>query len=69
MLVHIMSRGFRHGLPLPSKLLLERVRRSDSSKSYRVCARGVALSDHSFGGATVVVKGGGDIGLFPIYIS
>jgi hypothetical protein len=51
---------------IPSKLL-ERVRRPDSSNSCLVCARGVALSDQSWTGATLVVNGGGDIGLVPTF--
>lgn len=47
---------------VPSRLL-ERGHRADSSKSCHVWARGVALSDQSLAGATLVVNGGGDIGL------
>lgn len=47
---------------IPSKLL-ERVRRSDSSNSCLVCARGVARSGQSLPRLRDVVNGGGDIGL------
>lgn len=51
---------------VPCKLL-DRVRLPDSSTSFLVCARGVALSDQSLTGVTEVVKGGGDIGLLPTF--
>lgn len=53
---------------VPSRLP-DRVRFSNSSNSYLVCARGVARSIQSLARLSDVVNGGGDIGLLPNWMN